>query len=195
MMHSYEADGRAKVYVALAGASILLVWLLNLGLNAIDFDPQWWVGAPSFAACYSVLYWVFDRFVWRLGLLRTLRLMHVPDLNGDWEGEVVSSYDQADGAHSVSVQIIQQWSKIAIGLETEQSRSQSTMAHLNAVDLLNPELTYQYVNEPNVVALPTMEMHKGTATLKLSGSRLEGDYYTGRGRGEVGALKLRRCRK
>ena len=107
MMHSYEADGRARVYVALAGASILLVWLLNLGLNAIDFDPQWWLSVPSFAGCYSVLYWLFDRFVWRVGLLRTLRLFNVPDLNGDWVGEVESSYDQSSGAYSVSVRIVQ----------------------------------------------------------------------------------------
>ena len=59
---------------------------------------------------------------------------------------------------------------------------------LDATDLPVPELTYQYVNEPKAIAPSTMEMHKGTATLKLSGSTLDGGYYTGRGRGEVGTV-------
>ena len=37
-----------------------------------------------------------------------------------------------------------------------------------------------------------MEMHKGTVALALVGASLEDDYYTGRGRGEVGAINLRR---
>ena len=77
-----------------------------------------------------------------------------------------------------------------IRLETENSRSRSVMASLRTVDLPNPELSYQYVNEPKSNAPGTMEMHRGTAILELIGSRLEGDYYTGRGRGEVGTLKL-----
>ena len=56
-------------------------------------------------------------------------------------------------------------------------------ASLRTVDLLNAELSYQYVNEPMSNAPGTMEIHRGTATLELIGSSLEGDYYTGRGRG------------
>ena len=77
-----------------------------------------------------------------------------------------------------------------VSLETKDSRSHSVMASLRAIDLPNPELSYQYVNEPKSNAPGTMEMHRGTANLELIGSRLEGDYYTGRGRGEIGTLKL-----
>ena len=116
----------------------------------------------------------------------------MPDLNGKWAGVVESSYSQAGPAHSVSVTVVQRWSKMALTLETEHSRSTSTTAHLRTIDLPNPQLSYQYVNEPKPNAPGTMEMHKGTATLELVGTGLEGDYYTGRGRGEVGTVKLRR---
>ena len=69
-MHSYETEGRGRVVVTLAGVSVLMVWLLNVGLDAIDFNPQWWLSVPSFAGCYTVLTWMFNPFVWRLGLLR-----------------------------------------------------------------------------------------------------------------------------
>ena len=177
------------------GVSVLLVWLLHIRLGAMDFDPQWWLSVPSFAGCYSGLHWLFDRYVWRLALLRELKLIHLPDLNGRWVGEVESSYNQDGSAHSVSAVILQRWSKMVIRLETEHSRSRSITAILRTSDLPNPELSYQYVNEPKSNAPGTMAMHRGTATLELIGSRLEGDYYTGRGRGEVGTVTLSRCRQ
>ena len=159
-------------------------------LDVIDFDPQWWLSAPSFAGLYSGLYWLFDRYVWKLGLFRKLNLVQLPNLNGKWVGEVKSSYSQDGSAHSVSVVILQRWSKMLIRLESEHSRSRSITASLRTADLPNPELSYQYVNEPKSNAPGTMEMHRGTATLELTGSGFEGDYYTGRGRGEVGTIKL-----
>ena len=191
-MHSYEVEGQGKVVVALAAASILMVWLIHIALDVIDFDPQWWLSVPSFAGSYSGLYWLFDRYVWKLGLLSKLNLVQLPDLNGKWVGEVKSSYGQGGSAHSVSVVILQRWSKILVRLESEHSRSRSIAASLRTADLPNPELSYQYVNEPKPDAPVTMEMHRGTATLELTGSGLEGDYYTGRGRGEVGTIKLRK---
>ncbi len=176
--------------VSLAVASILIIWLLHVVLDAIDFQTQWWLSVPSFAGCYSGLHWLFDRYVWKLGLLRKLKLIQLPDLNGRWIGEVKSSHSQDGLAHSVSVVILQRWSKIFVRLESEQSRSRSITASLRTVDLLNPELSYQDVNEPRSNAPGTMEMHRGTATLETTGSGLEGDYYTGRGRGEVGTIKL-----
>ena len=191
-MHSYEIEGRARMVVAITGISVLLIWVFHVGLGAIDFEPQWWLSVPSFAGCYSGLYWLFDRYVWRLGLLRKLGLIQLPDLNGKWVGEVESSYGQDGRTHSVSVVILQRWSKMVLRLETEHSRSHSITASLRTIDLPTPELSYQYVNEPKSNAPGTMEMHRGTATLELTGYGLEGDYYTGRGRGEVGTIKLTR---
>ena len=191
-MHSYEVEGRGRVVVAIMGVSMLLVWLLDIGLGAINFEPEWWLSVPSFAGFYSVLYWLFDRYVWKLGLPGKLNVLQLPDLNGRWVGKIESSYCRGGGAHPVSVLILQRWSKIVIRLETEHSRSRSITASLKTNDLPNPELTYQYVNEPKSTAPDTMAMHRGTATLELIGHSLVGDYYTGRGRGEIGTIKLRR---
>ena len=189
-MHSYEVEGRGRVAVALAVASILMIWLLHVALDAVNFEPKWWLSVPSFAGCYSGLHWLFDRYVWKLGLLRKLKLFQLPNLDGKWVGEVKSSYSQDGHAHSVTVVILQRWSKILVRLESEHSRSRSISASLRTADLLNPELSYQYVNEPRSNAPGTMEIHRGTATLELIEYGLEGDYYTGRGRGEVGTITL-----
>ena len=191
-MHSYEVGGRVKVVIALAGLSILPVWLLNVSLEVVDFEPEWWVSAPSFAGFYSALYWVFDHFLWRLGILRKLRIVRSVNLNGKWEGTVESSFNDYGSGIPVTVVILQRWSKISIRLETEQSRSRSITASLRTVGVKSVELTYQYLNEPKSNAPAAMEIHRGTVFLQMTSSGLEGDYYTGRGRREIGTIKLRR---
>ena len=160
-MHSYELDGRGKVVVVLAATSVLLVWLLDILLNAVGIEPRWWLSLPSFGGFYGLIYRLFDHYLWRCGVLRKLRLIQVPDLNGRWTGEVQSSY--AGGVTSplpVSVFIKQRWSKLIIRLETPASTSHSVSATLRTGDLAYPLLDYMYVNEPRANALDTMNSHR-----------------------------------
>lgn len=189
-MHSYDVEGRGRVVAALTVASLLIVWLLHIGLSTIDFKPQWWLSVPSFAGAYSALYWLFDRYIRRFGLLRTVGLVAVPDLGGQWIGEVKSSYADLGATTAVSVTVLQRWSRISIILETTQSRSRSVAATFLTVDVPCPELSYLYVNEPRGDAPDTMHMHRGTVILGATEDSLEGDYYTGRDRREIGTLKL-----
>ena len=193
-MHSYDLEGRGKVYTALAVASLPPVWLLDVLMNAANFSPQWWVSAPSFATFYVCLHWMFDRYVWRLGLLRRLGLVGAPNLGGEWVGSVESSYSKDEASRDISVSIAQRWSKMSITSETEHSQSRSVVASVGDDGGAPPELTYMYVNEPNPRAVATMNTHRGTAVLRLRGQVLEGDYYSGRGRQTIGSIKLHRVK-
>ena len=193
-LHSYELEGRGKVNVALAVLSVSLVWLLDVGLSVANFEPQWWVSVPSFAGFYSVLYWLFDSHIWRWRLWWHLGLLRVPDLNGVWAGSVDSSYGPKGSTHAVSISIAQKWSKLLVRFETEQSQSHSMSGTLRVTDVVNPELSYLYINRPKSPAPETMEIHRGTATLELKGDVLEGDYYTGRGRMTFGSIRLTRIK-
>jgi predicted pore-forming effector associated with SMODS systems len=53
-------------------------------------------------------------------------------------------------------------------------------------------VSYQYTNEPVVSARSTMHTHRGTATLVLKngGLILEGEYYSGRDRQNIGTIRL-----
>ena len=193
LMHSYDAEGRWRVVVFLAGGSVLLVWLLDVALGAVDFEPQWWLSLPSFGGFYGILYQSFDHYLWKWAVLRKLRLVNVPDLHGSWTGEVRSSYVSDVPSLPVSVLVQQRWSKLVIRLEAAHSRSHSVAAMLRTRDLPYPTLDYMYRNEPRTDAPETMHTHRGTAMLELKeGSVLEGDYYTGRDRREIGTMELRR---
>lgn len=176
--------------VTLAAASVMLVWLLHAGLGAVDYEPQWWLSVPSFAGAYSLFYWLFDRYVWRLGLLRKLGLIWVPDLNGRWSAEIESSEGQDGSTQRFAVVILQRWSKLVITVDTQYSRSRSITASFRTVDLPNPELSYLYINEPKANAPESMSIHRGTAILEIKGTVLEGDYYTGRGRRTIGIIRV-----
>ena len=180
------------MFAVLAILSVVLAWLFHVGLDAIVFEPPWWLSVPSLAGFYSALYWVFNQFLWKLGLFRKIGIIKIPDLNGEWIGNVESSYDQGNATQQLSIVVSQLWSKIVITLETEHSRSRSVAASLKTNDGPNPELSYLYINEPKSTAPSTMSMHRGTVILILKGSILEGDYYTGRGRREIGTIKLQR---
>ena len=193
-MHSYELEGRGRVVLALAAISVLMVWALDVGLDAAGYEPRWWLSVPSFGGFYAVLYWLFDNHLWRWRLWRNTGLLKVPDLNGKWEGHVESSYGNGS-THEVAISIAQRWSKLLVTFETEQSRSYSITATLKVVDLANPELSYLYVNQPKALAPGSMEMHRGTSSLELKGSVLEGEYYTGRGRMTYGSITLTRINK
>ena len=193
-LHSYELEGRGRVTVALAILSILLVWLLDLGLKVANFEPQWWVSVPSFTGFYSVLFWLFDNHIWRWRLWWNLGLLRVPDLNGQWAGSVDSSYGPNGSTHSVSISITQKWSKLLVRFETQQSPSHSISGTLKVTDVVNPKLSYLYINQPRSSAPETMEIHRGTANLELKGAVLEGEYYTGRGRMTFGSIRLTRIK-
>ena len=188
-LHSYDSEERGRVTVALFAFSILLVWLLDVALGAASFDPQWWLSVPSFGGIYAVLYWLFDNHVWRWRLWRSTGLLKVPDLNGNWTGNVESSYGTGS-THEITVSITQRWSKLLVRLETGQSRSHSISGALRVADVDHPELSYLYINQPKALAPGTMNIHRGTAILELKGGVLEGDYYTGRGRGTFGSIRL-----
>ena len=193
-MHSYDLEGRGRIYAGLAVLSVLLVWLIDVGLDYASIDPAWWLSAPSVVGLYTMLYWAFDHYVWRWRLLRRFGLLSVPDLNGLWTGEIDSSFGEEGTNRDVKVNIVQRWASILITLQAGESISRSTMAAFKTRDTDSPELTYTYLNEPHGRAADTMQMHRGTCTLRLDGDRLEGNYYTGRGRVTVGELKLVRTK-
>ena len=191
-MNSYVPTNRRGVVSVLLVVSIGLVGAINAVLSTVDFEFRWIINPFSVAGIFGLLYFMFDRFIWKLHLLRRFDIVTIPDLNGVWKGEIESSYDQGGQPLRVSVVISQRWSKILVELETEESHSKSVAASFLTSCSLSPELIYAYVNEPKPKAQKSMEMHKGTARLAFTGQALEGDYYTGRGRVTIGSIRLTR---
>ena len=195
-MHDYTIDSRERVFVVriffLASA---LVSGIAAALIPSDLLPmRWLLPIPSIALFFGVSYWAFDNWLWRWRLLRVMRLISVPDLRGTWTGTVASSYTEFEHRQPVTVTIEQTWTKLAVRLNAAESRSWSITASIltNAPEGL--VLTYLFDNQPEAESDRTMERFRGTTVLvRAAADRLEGHYYSGRGRQTYGSIKL--CRQ
>jgi hypothetical protein len=188
-----DTDERRNVVFALAVLGVGAAYGLNRLLDVTEMTIPWWFDAPASFGFFGLFYWLFDQWVWRLPVWRTLRLISTPDLSGRWSGYITSSHDLGTD-HKVTVDISQSWTGISVVLTGAGSRSYSTTAVLRAKAPGGPELTHTYRNEPLARAVGTMNIHHGTATMRLTDDHrsLEGDYYTGRGRETYGSIKLQR---
>ena len=194
-MHDYAIDSGERVFVVkiLFMASVLVAGIAAVFIPSDLFPMRWLLPIPSIALVFGVSYWAFNNWLWRWRLLRVLHLISVPDLRGAWEGTIASSYTDFETTQSVTVKIKQTWTKMAVHLKAAESRSWSITASV----LTNvPEglvLTYLFDNDPRAESVATMQRFRGTAVLvRTAADRMEGYYYTGRGRETHGSLKLRR---
>lgn len=138
---------------------------------------------------FAGLFIVFDRWVWRLPWIGNL--LGTPDLSGVWT--IVGSTDGADAIAREwkgTLAIEQTWSHIAISIETEQSRSRSTMASLERDPGFGYRLIYGYANSRKDVD-GGLRSHNGTCEAIIAEDLQSADaaYFNDHQRRTVGTMK------
>jgi hypothetical protein len=160
-------------------------------IGALIGEPPWWLEVPSVISWYGLLWVLFDRWLWDSKAARIAGLVAVPNLSGRWTASLTSSHDSHVKNYRGELVITQTWNRISISLKTADSRSVSTAASIvtNGADAM---LMYHYVNTPRTGTVASMEAHSGTVELHWSPGavRLEGSYFSGRGRQTIGHMTL-----
>lgn len=170
---------------------VVLSTLLAIGISWIkDLWPGWLKIVPV-PGSMGIIYFIFNKWLWKMPLLKALGLVCIPDLRGEWIGTIRPG-DQTMDELKCEVTIRQDWERISIVMETEYSKSQSEMVFFNTRSAEGISLSYLYRNNPNSSAVQSMNMHQGTVSLVIKEHVLEGYYYTGRGRQTFGDLSLKR---
>jgi len=190
-MHGYASDNffrGPRVYFAFGAVAIAAASALRT-LVAIP-SLTWHVDAAALSAgaIYAGLIFLYERWGWRW--LSTMK-----DLNGTWVGNISTTHNGGVSVPCV-MRVRQTWTRMTIELETEQSRSRTTMSALYEDQPGDVGLKYEYVSEPRNLAVQTMQAHRGVCTLAITsgsgGPHLSGDYFTGRGRETRGEITLHR---
>jgi hypothetical protein len=136
---------------------------------------------------YGVLIFFYEYWGWRW-------LSTIKNLNGTWVGSI--STHHGGTCIPCVMRLRQTWTRMAIELETKQSRSRTTMAALYDEQPGDVGLKYEYVSEPRSRAEQSMQIHRGICTLEITINSkeeyLSGDYFTGRGRETHGEITLHR---
>jgi hypothetical protein len=191
-MHAYTADApdRRIAPIVIGALAVFLALGLSRLLAAMDISPPWWIDIPSVLGFYWPLWRIYDRWAWKWKL-GPFALSTIRDFSGSWRGVVTSSYDAAADVEA-TLTIVQRWLSIVITLETQWSRSHSTMAQVSGGGVQEPGLRYVFSNQPRPLSAPTMVAHQGIAHLRLSGdgNELFGDYEAGMQRNTAGRMRF-----
>lgn len=188
-MHGYLSDNffrGPKVYfflgfLAIYASSFSREWLSSLPL--LDYFGTTTVSA---GVIYAILIVFYEYIGWKW--ISTIR-----NLNGTWVGTIATSYDGGTKLNC-ALRVRQTWTRMTIELETDKSRSHTTMSALYENQPGDVGLKYEFLSEPKYQSVETMHTHRGVCTLAIeqnnSDLKMSGNYFTGRGRTTHGEISL-----
>lgn len=200
--HEYAVIGgvnRARIgHLIGMVAAMLSAFLITAVLGVVGFLRQLGVAVPPVILwpvtaffIYGVLYFVFDRYFWKLPKVSSL--LKVPHLSGDWncKGRTLASAAMPAKDWVATVTILQSWDRIRVRLKTPQSASNSVAAALIYDEVDGYRLMYSYENEPKI-GESDLRGHRGYAEFVFSRDLKSavGEYFNGHGRYTFGTMAL-----
>lgn len=185
--------------LVLIAISVVISYGISVLLKQYQISIPFYVELPvSTIGVYSILFWIFNNYLWKLRLFRAMGIVIADDLNGKWEGVAKSSYDNFKSNIKTEIEIEQSATKIKICGNFKESRSVSIHENFSRSEIENKvALFYFFRNEPNYDATETMSIHEGSTKLIYDKQKdtLEGYYYSGRDRNNHGTIEVRRSKK
>lgn len=195
-MHPYATDSNERKLVPGLIALLSLIAALVLGkfLEYTSLTIPWWFDSPAVIGFYSIIYYFFEKSLWKYKIFRTIGIVKLPNLSGTWKGTVISSYDEHSKKYEAIFTIRQNWRKISLVGQFEMSKSYSISGSILIDDKTGITVSYDYMNEPFTPATKTMGIHRGfnRLSLNLNGNEMSGPYYSGRERQNFGEIKLKK---
>ncbi len=200
MGHTYSTDSAERRYVPffIAIVAVVATFTVFHFIDQYRITVPWWATPPiDTMAFYGLFYELFDQWAWKWSVLHKFHIIKVPDLSGRWTGRVEPIETNGVSAGlgvktDLKIQIKQTWTSMLIIGDASLSKSHSLTSSL--VTGGECTLNYEYLNEPKPSAPSTMHAHRGVARLIVNekDARLDGEYYSGRDRQNIGTIHLRR---
>ncbi|PCI09710.1 hypothetical protein COB72_05600 [bacterium] len=195
-MHPYAQNSphQPKLIALIAIFSVALASLLGFISAQLTETTGITVGSISTLAIFSMLWWLFDKKLWKCELTRKLLL--VPDLNGTWHcaGKTLrKNGESVEWDWNATIQIVQSWSKMRVVLKASQSGSTSIAASLYHEPGQGYRLIYHYDNDPNPDEAD-LARHTGLVNILFSEDiqSADGKYFTDKDRMTFGSMRLTR---
>ncbi|GEM_PF-6758916 len=189
-MISYSITGSSRFRCVAVLALVSAAASSGTGFLLSTLNISAFLTAPSSFAIFGVLLFAYDRFLWKVPVLKFLSF--VPNFDGHWEGEIRQE-DKTSPLH-VEVFITQTWSKIAIEFRSELTVSNGQSFHIN---FENPKaISVKWIYNVQPVNLAQVENHGyGITILRCSHHKkietMDGSYFSTKMRGgEINLKKI-----
>ncbi|NET56419.1 MAG: hypothetical protein F6K47_09670 [Symploca sp. SIO2E6] len=171
--YSVDTPEREVIYSALALLSAITVSFLR----SFRDGQLYQFTAPSALMIFVLLISIYDSFIWRIA--SRLGISAIPDLNGNWEGQLEKNNGDA---FLVSLHVSQSWRKIQASLDTSSTVGSLQICGMSISDKNRPVVKWIYNLRPRYFALeegynPSGEGVNEFRVLNLnSEQRLDGAY-------------------
>lgn len=196
-MHEYGVSGhdRAGVGRWLGVASIIIAsglsQLFAFGASVTGWEAFAKAGATT-GVVYFGLHYLFNKYIWKNGFFQ------IPDLNGTWnvDGQTLDAEGNMTYEWQAKLSMEQDWSKIAIHLETPKSVSNSYTATLHRRFGKKGTwlLSYSYRNEPGAENVHELSSHQGFCEIEFEPGcdGAKASYFNSGNRRTFGIMELSR---
>jgi len=166
---------------------LALAWGVLLVLEGVDVKFQYMEPLTNVAGVGVLILLAFEKWVWKWRLLRSW-FVSVPNVNGTWKGELVSSWKNPDTGEplppiEVYLVIHQTYSSIQVRQITKESSSDLLSGRV----VKDGEGVYRiagvYMNTPKIAHRDRSPMHYGAILLNIQGDPptvISGQYWTDR---------------
>ena len=196
-MHQYQTDDSVKTNFLIVAVllAVALAYLFGRVIGALQIQIPWYFESPSILGFFGVIYWLYDKYLWKTKWVQKIDWFKTPNISGIWSVEIRTSHDDFSETTTGKAIIRQTAFKISISLETDTSTSNSIHAALMRTEKVSEyELTYNYINHPKADSVGTMSIHMGTAHFSIGddGKNMDGEYYAGRNRQNYGRIAFSR---
>lgn len=177
------------LYALLAIAAVAAVVAYNWTARpTLDLETTFGIFTKAVTAD-TVVVFLFAKWIWKLSLFRHW-LVLTPNLNGTWQGEIRSTWEdpvtrKRPGAIPSVLTIKQTLFTLSCVIRTEEMTSRSfSAAFVIDDDEQREEICYSYSSVPNQTVIERSRQHTGTALLEIDESRnpqtLCGHYWSDR---------------
>ncbi|GAG18498.1 unnamed protein product, partial [marine sediment metagenome] len=174
-----------KPFVSLlAGFSVIVLFVAALvrGFDLHNFLDVLRL-IPIVATADAIAYFVFTVWLWRLKRLQGW-LIPFPDLNGTWQGDIQTTWKDAEGNTPGPIPTIltikQSFGRLSCVMRTGEMESHSYLEGFCIDrDAQVRRLCYSYTSKPKAALRERSTPHDGTILLNIIGKpvrKLEGEY-------------------
>jgi hypothetical protein len=120
----------------------------------------------------------FQRWFWKVSLIRVILGIKTPYIHGRWKGYLKSSFDNFKTQFPIVIEIHQIYKFIRLTYYDEKAVSHGLLARFIIEEGTQPKLLCVYRNEP-IVASQELQMHYGTMILTISreANEMRGVYF------------------
>lgn len=194
-MVKYNLRAFSSTILGLAFGTYIILFLLNQNLSSIKYDTAF-KDISTTISINLIIWTLFAKWFWKIKIFYPW-LVPFPDLAGNWEGTIISTWqDKIQSPISISIQITQTFFNTQIKIQSNESNSFSVAASFD-IDKERglQQLYYSYINTPKTSIRERSQIHYGTALLQFSGfnvTSMEGEYWTSRK--TIGEIKLNKIK-